>query len=357
VAEEMISPMSGQSTVSQLNMGEGKSSVIVPMVVSTLAAGGTLVRVVVLKALAAQMFRLLVIRLGSLVDRKTFYLPFSRQVKMDSEHVHTLVGLFKDCAAQGGILLAQPEHILSLKLMTIDTCIERPAMTSWSGSSGFSMADELGDLRHWLDQTARDVLDESDELLHVQYQLVYTSGQRAPLEDSPDRWTTMMAVLALLAKHAPALKDEYPQAIDVQSRGPGRFPSVRLLQAPQAGQVETRLKELIAEDALRGAVPSLNLEFISTPAEREVVRRFLSRRHLSTGPSGNVYYDIARKLLAGCWKAALLLRGLLAWDVLTHILREKRYRVNFGVDPRRTLKLAVPYVAKVRECPLSTFLS
>jgi hypothetical protein len=263
-----------------------------------------------------------------------------------------MVGLFKDCAAQGGILLAQPEHILSLKLMSINTRIERHLVTKKSRDYGAPAAKELEEFQRWLSKTARDVLDESDELLHVQYQLVYTSGHRAPLEDSPDRWTTIMAVLALLAKHAPTLKGEYPQAVDVQNRGPGRFPSVRLLQAPQAGQVETRLKELIAEDALRGAVPSLNLAFISTRAERETVRHFLTTRDLSVGPSGNVY-DTARQLLAGCWKAALLLRGLLAWDVLTHIIREKRYRVNFGVDPRRTLKLAVPYVAKVRECSFS----
>lgn len=48
--------------VLQLNMGEGKSHVIVPLVAAALADSKTLARVVVLKPLAGQMFHLLVER-------------------------------------------------------------------------------------------------------------------------------------------------------------------------------------------------------------------------------------------------------------------------------------------------------
>ncbi|THH06264.1 hypothetical protein EW146_g9666, partial [Bondarzewia mesenterica] len=59
VAHEMIAPSSGENTALQLNMGEGKSSVIVPLVSAALADGTSLVRVVVLKSLSNQMFQLL----------------------------------------------------------------------------------------------------------------------------------------------------------------------------------------------------------------------------------------------------------------------------------------------------------
>ena len=49
VARELITPSSGKNSVLQLNMGEGKSSVIVPIVAWALADGKKLVRIVVLK--------------------------------------------------------------------------------------------------------------------------------------------------------------------------------------------------------------------------------------------------------------------------------------------------------------------
>ena len=56
-------------------MGEGKSSVIIPIAAAALADGKQLVRVIVPKALAVQMFDLLVARLGGL----TRYAPDSIQ--------------------------------------------------------------------------------------------------------------------------------------------------------------------------------------------------------------------------------------------------------------------------------------
>jgi hypothetical protein len=47
----------------------------------------------------------------------------------------------------------------------------------------------------------------------------------------------------------------------------------------------------------------------------------------------------------GAWKTLLLLRGLLAQRILLFILKDKRWRVNYGLDPKRSL-LAVPYRAK-----------
>ena len=60
VTKERILPSLGQNLILQLNMGKVKLSVIVPMAANMLVNGQTLVCVVVLKSLAAQVFQLLV---------------------------------------------------------------------------------------------------------------------------------------------------------------------------------------------------------------------------------------------------------------------------------------------------------
>ncbi|KAI0296907.1 hypothetical protein B0F90DRAFT_1744138 [Multifurca ochricompacta] len=162
VAREMISPSSKRNISLQLNMGEGKSSVIVPFVASSLASGSNLVRIVTLKPLSNQMFQLLTSRLSFLANRPIFYVPFSRN-------------LYKRCVAEGGVLVVQPEHILSQKLMHIDT-----VLTSTGNREKRAIAHDLGALQDW-----------SDEILHVRYQLVYTAGKQMPVDDHPSRWTTI----------------------------------------------------------------------------------------------------------------------------------------------------------------------
>jgi hypothetical protein len=129
------------------------------MILATLSDGQALARVIVLKTLSAQMFRLLVARMGGLVNRRVFYLPFSRQVAIDAHHVDAIERLFKKCAQVGGVLLTQPEHILSFKLMTIDRLL-----TSTT-EADLALAYRLRSIEAWLTEHSRDVLDESDEIL------------------------------------------------------------------------------------------------------------------------------------------------------------------------------------------------
>ena len=127
---EIMSPRSGENTVMQVNMGEGKSSVIIPIAAAALADGKQLVRVIVPKALTVQMFELLVSRLGGLTNRPIYHLPFSRNRldeynRLTTPDIYDLHELMPQCVAERGILLVQPEHVLSLKLMGVEnqTCI------------------------------------------------------------------------------------------------------------------------------------------------------------------------------------------------------------------------------------------
>ena len=119
---EIMSPRLGKNTVIQVNMGEGKSSVIIPIAAAALADGKRLVRVIVPKALTTQMFELLVTRLGGLVNRPIYQLPFSRTPEYDADdgEVIGLQKLMSQCMSERGILLVQPEHVVSLKLMSVE---------------------------------------------------------------------------------------------------------------------------------------------------------------------------------------------------------------------------------------------
>ena len=134
-AMEIMSPRSGENTVIQVNMGEGKSSVIIPIAAAALADGKQLVRVIVPKALTVQMFELLVTRLGGLTNRSIYHLPFSRTPEYDgfgsaiSSQIDGLFELVSKCMAERGILLVQPEHVVSLKLMSVEEQVQKSKAT------------------------------------------------------------------------------------------------------------------------------------------------------------------------------------------------------------------------------------
>jgi hypothetical protein len=330
----MIHPSSRSSAVFQVNMGEGKTSVITPMIVCALADGLSFVRVIVLKALSAQMQNLLVTRLGGLINRRVYYLPFSRNVDVSQNgRVKAIEELFKECTREGGVLLAQPEHILSLKLMSVDM--------SMSVHDGTEVCSQMEHLQRWLRGHSRDVLDESDELLSVSYQLIYTSGSQRPIDFHPDRWIIVQQMLGLVAKLAPALHVKHPSEVEFTPTSPGRFPAFRLLRTPFHDNAYSDLKHMVASAILGGDMPALNLSHITEEDEQASMIAFFTQRDVNE----QMIEDV-KTLCEGNWKGVLLVRGLVAYDVLHHVLRDKRYRVNYGLDLSRSL-LAVPYAAKV----------
>ncbi len=336
VAREMISPSSNRNITLQLNMGEGKSSVIVPLIASTLANGSNLMRVVTLKPLSNQMFQILATRLSGLLNRPIFYIPFSRSLRMDISLVNTLESLYRRCVVEGGVLVAQPEHILSQKLMHIDFL-----RTSHGDEQPEKrlIADKLGVLQNWMADVTRDVLDESDELLHVRYQLVYTAGEQMPVDDHPNRWTIIQQVFGRLQEHAKKLHADSPKKFEFDTTRRG-FPIIRVLDST----VYQKMATLIIKDASEGRLSNLQLGVLSSPI-REAARRFMAQKVVTLKDSDSIRLRCEGTTL---FKGILLLRGLLmeGEGVLGYVLKERRWRVDYGLDPSRTL-LAVPYRAKV----------
>lgn len=337
----MIAPSSGRNALLQLNMGEGKSSVIVPFSVTALANGQSLVRVIVLKALSNTMFDLLVDRLGGLANRRIFHLPFSRNLVVTESLVNKMRTLYETCMRVGGVLVIQPEHILSFKLIGLDYLISR------SRSPNAALAISLWESQRWISTLSRDVLDESDELLHARYQLIYTVGLQQPVDGHPHRWLIIQEVLLVLKDCVSTLATAHPRSILFRDEPGARFPTIRLLNT----DVNAELTSGVIERIMSGALPSMLFSTLSAQA-RAAVAAFISSPELSDETYSRVRHDLSEH----AWKGVLLLRGLLVFGsgVLLYVLKERRWRVDFGVDPTRSL-LAVPFRAKV--CDINTTLS
>ncbi|KAG6369456.1 hypothetical protein JVT61DRAFT_14826 [Boletus reticuloceps] len=329
VANEMISPRSEDNTAMQLNMGEGKSSVIMPISVAKLADGKQLVRVVVPKALTTQMFQILVDRLSGLTNRQIYYIPFSRSLSVGPVHVAALQTLMSECVRKRGIMVVQPDHVLSLKLVTVEKQL---------------FSDK--ELQNWLHSHARDILDESDEILHVRYQLVYTIGSQQPMEGFPERWTTAQQVLAAVRKHARPLRTSFKEGIEYESGRPGSFPHIRILQSDAAEALISQ----IARDAINGLLPNFNFQQLNS-CLRDAILSFLTEKDAPLSTSKIVEEYAQRSML---WGGLLLLCGLLATDILLFAFRDQRWRVDYGLAPECTM-LAVPYRAKDVPAPKAEF--
>ncbi|KAJ7483159.1 hypothetical protein FB451DRAFT_1028934 [Mycena latifolia] len=335
IAEQMMWPESNKNALMQLNMGEGKSSVIVPIVSLALAKGEQLVRVVVLKPLSAQMFQLLKQRVCGLANRRLFFLPFSRDTQLDCAKIQQIVALLKECVRVRGILLCQPEHILSFQLM---------GLHAFCQTKSIEESRLLIEAQEWLDTAARDILDESDEILNVRYQLIYTVGASRPLEGQPWRWNIIQEVFSLLQEIA----QRDPDGLDVSQVGRGRcrFPITRILTDKGCQTLlESIVKRIVFYDHLRRWITFRNY----SNAQKEFVCHFLWTTEINPQETAAL-----KRFSPDCFGQLLLLRGLIAFGILKLALQEKRWRVDYGLDPSRSM-LAVPYRAKDSPAPRAEF--
>ncbi|KAJ7221929.1 hypothetical protein C8J57DRAFT_1593667, partial [Mycena rebaudengoi] len=340
IAQQMMMPDSNENALMQLNMGEGKSSVIVPIIAVTLADGTQLVRVIVLKPLSTQMFQLIKQRVCGLANRRLFYLPFSRDIPLDSVKIRQIEALLKECAAVGGILLCQPEHILSFQLMGLHTFCENG---EFSGD-----AQKLREMQEWLDSTARDILDESDEILSVRYQLIYTVGTASALVGQPGRWDVTQEVFSLLEANLDKLATSHPLGIELKrtTSQPRQFPVTRILSVACCKDL---LDSLAHQIVYNEKLPSVSFRTYSSD-HRSLAFRFIRQLNgISADESATL-----QQISGDVFGQLLLLRGLIAHGIIKLSLQEKRWRVDYGLDPTRSM-LAVPYRAKDTPAPRAEF--
>lgn len=340
IAKNMIQPPEGDNAVMQLNMGEGKSSVIVPIVASVLSDGQKLVRVIVAKPQARQMYQMLVGKISGLLGRPVYEIPFSRDIHVDIRRATAIHHLLINCKNEGGVWLAQPEHLLSLHLKELELTL----------SNSLSVAEQFRETRRFLDDFSRDVVDESDENFSVKFELAYTLGEQRSIEQSPDRWNIAQEVLTLMYQFSAEVKLEFPHGLEIDDRHQGRLPRVRILRRDAERMIFQRIADHICETGLTG------LPISRQPLKiRQAIHRYITQWELSA----KEVEDLERSRFWDKTTAnqVLLLRGLLAGGILSFALSRKRWRVDYGLDQDRekSTKLAVPYRAKDSPTPHSEF--
>lgn len=258
---------------------------------------------------------------------------------LEALSIRRMLEQYKDA---GGVLLVQPEHLLSLQQMGTEY-----AMTEGKSAA----AKTLNLTRHFLFGSARDIVDESDENFSVKFELVYTMGLQQSADNSPQRWRTIQEVLGLIRTVAPEVHNEFPDAIEIHPGRPGSFSRTRVLKSEAMERLLDGLVSRVCDEGITGLpIPR------QTPAVRDAVRTYITKMDLTPEEINNVEgpdgfsSDAVRPTL-------VLLRGLVVSNVLAFTPMQKRWRVNYGTAPDRKpeTRLAVPYRAKGQPSPRSEF--
>ncbi|KAI0848819.1 hypothetical protein F5Y00DRAFT_270020 [Daldinia vernicosa] len=327
VALAIISPESQANSVLQLNMGQGKTSCIIPMVAVLLADSKNLVRVSVPKALLHQTAQLLHGRLGGLVGREISHVPFSRKTPTKEDHIKLFHRIHRDIQRKRGIMICLPEHQMSFMLSGLQRVLDQR----------IPEASMMVRVQKWLQSCARDILDESDHTLAVKTQLIYPSGSQTSVDGHPHRWLVVEQILALMDMHLYDLTISFPQSIEVVRREHGGFPFVFFLRPDAEEEMIKRLKFDVCRGT-RGILPIDTLD----PVDRLAIKEFLSGskpRQSSLDRINRLCPDRPH-----IRQTVHLLRGLFVHRILIMALK-KRYGVQYGLHPSRD-PVAVPFHAK-----------
>ncbi|CAF1934105.1 unnamed protein product [Rotaria magnacalcarata] len=293
VARHMMQPMMNENNpsmsniVMQLNMGEGKTSVILPMLaVSVCSSPSSLVRIVVLKSLFPMNYQSLRYKLGGLLNRRVLPFACRRDMNFTDVQINKIFNRLQQGLSNHDVVLTSPEDILSFDLLTIDKCRQNQ----------FDVGRAMLSIQRWMKMFGRDILDESDEILHVKYQLIYSIGRQ--------------------------------QQVDGASECRSRFPEFHLLNHQPFPELCQRIANA----------------WLNQKNDRQLDQQLILSFILDANSSINIVIDRFPYSIIQLFR---IMRGLLSSEVL-FVALNKRYRVNFSVNQNSKFNrlMAVPFRAK-----------
>ena len=312
-----------EGAIVQLNMGEGKTRVILPMLILYWGSASQrcdgAVRLHFLRQLLFEGYAHLHRQLSrSVLECKLFLMPFNRDVQLDVATVKRMYQSVLMCKESGGCIIMAREHRQSLQLKTCELMLLK-ASTS---------AETLVELQKLNGLTYLDMLDESDEQLHYRNELVYAVGEAQSLPGGPRRWVAVEAVLHAI-NYDLAVKRilETPDLRVYGTAGHGNtsetFCKIRLLAGEALAAHEKPLQQAIAQSILDNPPHQMRWMKRESKENREKMLAFFCDPN---------FKDDHRHSEA--WREntddLLSLRGLLAFGILVHCL-QMRHRVNYGI--------------------------
>jgi Protein of unknown function (DUF3638)/Protein of unknown function (DUF3645) len=306
-----------------------------PLVLCTAANGKSIARATVLSSLYSTNAFDWQGKVGGLLGRKIFPMIFRRDIEIDSSIADEIKSCLSSIREGKNMIVTVPEHRLSLENKALEACFK--------GHS--EVGRRLLDIVHELATSARDFIDESDEIASPKYQLVYPLGTPQEMDGAQVRHILHAAALQSVSRHAKYLFDKYgDETVDVvelckvQSSG-HKYNSIRLLDGPKVQTAYGELCDLVLEDVLQGAVPILNGRRIMLNSDGKSLWENCALGRAIQGDMDSLKSESLKV-------TALCLRGLLSHEILLLVL-QKRFRVDYGSHPTRTnCQMAVPYRAK-----------
>ncbi|KAG2441624.1 hypothetical protein HXX76_003244 [Chlamydomonas incerta] len=389
----------GDGPIAQLTMGEGKTRVILPMLVLALADGKRVVSLTFLSTLLDEAYAYLHGALcAGVLGRKLFTMPFHRDIELRPARVLRMRAALVHCKQEHGALLVTPEHRLSLDLKWKEIGVQLRAAAApvppeaARGQSGRKQAARGGQVAAQLTALLRtpvlSILDESDELLHHRFQLIYACGGKTSLQSFGPRTGAIRAVLAsvtfwslggdrLQLPHGARVLEPPPVTATQEAAGAGpggaaaaaapavvdavaagAFCGLRLLPGPDLEAALPAFHRQLARDVLL----SLPFEFqhwnalVSEEEEERVVACVTDTSTSAEEALGEALVAKLRGPGGGSelYEFVLALRGLLGCGILKHGL-SLRNQVDYGIDRRKAgtassatrarTRMAVPYRA------------
>eukprot|EP01083_Nonionella_stella_P133357 405414_1 len=308
-----------QQIITQLNMGEGKTSVILPILALHISNGlNKVARIMVLRSLFRTNMNSLHCVFGML-GRRILAMHCSRDKTIDGSD---LLSSLEQCKERRGILITIPDDMMSMNLK----------IREYKYNGNTTHFTQLNQVKDWINLNVQTIMDEADEICHFRNQLIYPIGVPQLIDGKSQRWRIAMAVFEGLMDIVPKLKErhvDFDRHIEYKEVGNGAAAQVRLLTNKYYKEICDGIIEFILDN--KAEFSFLNEDIIKnwTPKQKHDIIK-----HIASSPNED------NKLI-------LILRGLLQHQCLATVL-QKRHRVNYGLHPTREIKtdLAVPYRAK-----------
>ena len=329
--------MSNPGAISQLNMGEGKTRVILPMLILQGLPDHGIFRLHILSPLLDEAYGYFHRTLtASLMCRRIHVLPFNRDVRLDATRVRMIKQSLMKCQQLRGVLCIAPEHRLSIHLKWHELRVSP------------SMHEVAAALTSLYDLPYLDILDESDEILRHKHQLIYAVGNCQLLPSGKQRWETIHILLERLQcdENVVCILNE-PEVASKElfsDKRAGSFDRIRLIPGRALDKRRSLLMKNLAQSVLETPPHSMRwlsegpkdkiMQFIMDPEPRLTVEDVLEVREDGL--------DVRHEQL-------LALRGFLAYGILEHCLT-RRHRVDFGISRvekplAQMRRVAVPFRA------------